>query len=105
MENTFTMVLVSLFLSLLAIAHVVRGHSQSRRAKGSVITPAITDQINQILQNGTVPGYSVAIVHVGDGGGVEYGVWGNRTEDGDLVQPDVRMDHEPLLSGSDNQFN
>lgn len=57
---------------------------------GKVISPELYDTISTILINNTVPGYSLAIVRPGADTKVEYGTWGNRTEDGDEVTPNVR---------------
>ena len=57
---------------------------------GKVLSPELYDTISMILRNNTVPGYSLAIVRPGADIEVEYGTWGNRTEGGDEVTPNVR---------------
>ena len=63
---------------------------------GKVISPELYDTISTILRNNTVPGYSLAIVRPGADTKVEYETWGNRTEDGDEVTPNVRVPYPPL---------
>lgn len=55
------------------------------------ITPQVSTLAQSLVDQGLVPGLTVGVVQL-NGGVVltEYGLWGNRTEDGDPAQSDVR---------------
>lgn len=51
-----------------------------------VITPELDAFIGELVQNGTVPGLSLGVVHLDK---AEFGEWGRRTEDEDVMTADV----------------
>lgn len=54
-----------------------------------VLSKELTNTVAAILKNNTVPGYSLAIIRPGQD--VEFGSWGNRTEEGDKTTPQVSL--------------
>ena len=52
-----------------------------------VLTPELKQLVQDVVDNGTVPGLSLAVVH--DGDVVEFETWGRKTEDGDEMTVDV----------------
>ena len=57
----------------------------------SWITPNIS-ALAQAIQDAGVPGQSVGVVRLNNSSvEVQYGAWGNYTEDGNPVVPDVRV--------------
>jgi len=43
--------------------------------------------VEEIRTNGPIPGISIGVVH--PSGDVEYGAWGQKTEDGEAMTPEV----------------
>jgi hypothetical protein len=66
-------------------------NTQAASLGGSILSPKLSSHIRDLLNNASVPGYAIAIVRPGHDIDVEveYGNWGNKTEDGDRVTPDV----------------
>ena len=57
-----------------------------------VITPDVSALAERLLKKHHVPGLSVGVVRLTEDAVLtEIGTWGNKTEDGDAVQPDVRI--------------
>ena len=54
----------------------------------TVITPGFSNFVQRLLTDHHVKGLSLAVVRAD---GVEYGAWGNSTEEGDSVTPDVSL--------------
>lgn len=92
-----------LSLALLFLSFANRAHSRSHldqahfdtqlrtscsREAGlkKVITPELEDLIVGILNEATVPGLTLGVVH---SGGVEFGSWGKKTEEGTNMTTDV----------------
>lgn len=86
-------------VSVFASPSPVHAHMDSSRDESVLITPELDARIAEILKNNTVPGYALAIVRLDDPR-VEYGVWGNRTEDGDPISTDVCHPAYHLLPNS-----
>lgn len=61
----------------------------------TVISEEFYNRIAFLLKNNTVPGYSVALVKLGQEDEFEFASWGNRTEDGDKVTPEVTRSSLP----------
>jgi hypothetical protein len=61
--------------------------SHARRSK--LITPAISDYIEDVRTSSNVHGLSVSVVSLDEG--VEWGGWGEKTEEGDPVTGEVRL--------------
>lgn len=73
-----------------------RPHSTARdnvklaSRSASAITPEISALAESLITNYHVPGVSVGVVRLnGSSITMEYGAWGNRTEDGDLADSQV----------------
>jgi hypothetical protein len=58
-----------------------------------VLDGPLVERITRLLEENHVPGYSLAVVRPGASNDVEYFTWGNRTEDGEPVTPEVRFAH------------
>jgi hypothetical protein len=54
-----------------------------------VLDQSLTEQITRLLKEHNAPGYSIAVVRPDAAEEVEYFAWGNRTEDGAPVTPNV----------------
>lgn len=52
-----------------------------------VITPDFSTYVEELLKKERVPGYALGVIHAD--GRSEYGMFGNRTEDGEPVDVDV----------------
>ena len=64
------------------------------------ITPEISALTEQLLKERHVPGFSVGVVRLERGSAnTEYGSWGNMTEDGLPVTPDVRSHTMQRMQG------
>lgn len=64
--------------------------TDSKRA----LTPDIVDHIQAVIKQHNVPGLSLAVIHAD--GETEFGAWGNKTEDGDPMTPDVSLRRREL---------
>ena len=61
----------------------------SGNRKAQVFTPEFSDYVHRILEEHKVPGLSLAVVQ--KDGTLELGAWGNKTEDGAHMTPDVSV--------------
>jgi CubicO group peptidase (beta-lactamase class C family) len=68
------------------------GDAELTSRSSSAITPEISTLAQSLLAEPfLVPGVSVGVVRLGGGSVItEYGAWGNRTEEGDAADPEVR---------------
>jgi hypothetical protein len=59
--------------------------------RNQAITPALSSFTRRLLSEAGAPGLSLGIVYLDEDNSVqtEYGAWGNMTEDGDAVTPQV----------------
>jgi hypothetical protein len=55
-----------------------------------ILSAAVRTAIGDMLARSGSPAYSVALVRLGARTPLELATWGNATEDGDLMKPDVR---------------
>lgn len=62
--------------------------SQDTKAP-KIITPELSNYVEQTLKTYDVPGMSLAVVR--KDGTVELGAWGHKTENGDPATPDVSL--------------
>jgi hypothetical protein len=81
-------------LAALAYAHAQNPlqwsqQEQQKLAAGNILTPEFNTWIEELMQNNTVRGHSVVIVRTNGSIPEELGAWGNRTEDGDAMTPNV----------------
>jgi len=53
-----------------------------------VLTPEFSDYVGHVLNRNNIPGISLGVIR--KDGTFELGAWGNKTEDGEPVTPDVR---------------
>lgn len=76
---------------LVPVGSTPTNHGGIVSRSSQAITPQISALAQSLVDQGLVPGLTVGVVQL-NGGAVltEYGLWGNRTEDGDLAQSDVR---------------
>jgi hypothetical protein len=65
-------------------------------AKDKVLDDDFADFVKDILANETIPGISVAVLR--PDGEVELGAWGNRTEEGDELEPNVTSAPSSILN-------
>jgi hypothetical protein len=66
-------------------------NTQETSLGSSVLSRELDSYIQDLLNNASIPGYALGIVRLDRGidAEVEFGNWGNKTEDGDKVTPDV----------------
>ena len=67
--------------------------SQPSAHSGRALTPELSAYAEQLLEDFGIHGASVGVVYRNKTTGsveTEFGTWGNRTEEGDAVQKDVR---------------
>ena len=90
-------------LSLLAMSTMSRSGSSSSNASSSqslvvsnstvnanVITPDLATYVEATLQQNSIPGLAIGFVRLNNGSvTTEFGAWGNMTEDGSAVVPEV----------------
>jgi hypothetical protein len=101
---SFLMWLVKAFCALAAAAVVAGEHAEVVFSGGlgappckplaktsKVLDGHLVGRITQLLEESRVPGYSLVVVRPDASDDVEYFTWGNRTEDGDLMTPEVRL--------------
>jgi hypothetical protein len=88
--------MLSIFASLILTATLGRAASQVplndfwvQDRAGRVIDEELSSYIQNQMEAGNITGLSLGIVL--PNGEVEFGAWGNRTEAGDLVRPEVRL--------------
>lgn len=67
----------------------------SSPSRGQIITPEFSRFVQNLTQTEQVPGLAMVVSHAG--GPSEFGVWGNRTEDGDPMATDVGVIRQPTL--------
>jgi hypothetical protein len=58
-----------------------------------VLDRNLLERITRLLEHSYAPGYSLVVVRPGASEDVEYFTWGNRTEDGEPMTPEVRFLH------------
>lgn len=63
--------------------------SSSSGPKNTVLTPEVSVWIKEWMNNGTIPGLALSVVHLD--GETEFIGLGNRTEEGDPVAESVRL--------------
>jgi hypothetical protein len=63
-----------------------------------VLDRNLLERITRLLKESSVPGYSLVVVRPGALEDVEYFTWGNRTEDGDPMTPEVLCARAPSES-------
>jgi hypothetical protein len=68
-------------------AAVVNLEGRQSGTSGSVLTPDVVEFVQKVLDNDTIPGLAVAIVHKNKP--AEYGTWGIKYEDGTKMTKDV----------------
>ncbi len=56
------------------------------RNHGIIITPELSDLVEEIMNNATIPGFSLGVIYSDK---VEFGSWGRKTEDGTNMTTDV----------------
>ena len=89
-------------LSLLAMCTLARGGGNSINARdptgantttnGTVITPDLSTYAETTLEQNNIPGIVIGFVRVNNGSvTTEFGVWGNMTEEGTPVVPEVSL--------------
>ena len=65
-----------------------------------LLTPELKKLVQEVVNNETIPGLSLAVVH--SGGSADFATWGHKTEDGDEMTSDVSLDtrtgHAPRLT-------
>ncbi|KAI0792431.1 beta-lactamase/transpeptidase-like protein [Abortiporus biennis] len=77
-------------LSYILLPVLLRTTSAFAREHGQGITPQISELAESLLESSQTPGLSVGVVHLQNGSvSLEFGSWGNRTEEGDKVTPDT----------------
>ena len=70
------------------------------RTRKSALTADISAFAERLLKERRVPGISVGVVQLNGGSVIaEFGTWGNMTEDGDAVKPEVRPSRRALDYG------
>lgn len=81
-------ILASVLLQSVYAGQVVLKANAPATRLNHAITPAFSTFVEGFIAENHILGLSLGVVYR-DGSSTEYGVWGNRTEDGDKVSPEV----------------
>lgn len=55
----------------------------------NIISELLYDDVAALLKNNSIPGYAVALIKLGEDEEFEFASWGNQTEAGDKLTPQV----------------
>jgi hypothetical protein len=77
-------------------------HRSASLVGQQTLTPELKEWIGDLVRDSNISGYSVAVVRPRSGAPADYGTWGNRTEDGEAMTPDVSpwSDRPGILANS-----
>jgi hypothetical protein len=85
------LLVVGVYLSLTVLVLAEQVPLSNSGYQGPVLSPDIRSKISELVKSHGITGYSLGVFGAGRD---EYAQWGNRTEDGDLIGEDVRLNSE-----------